>query len=308
MRIEGKNYYVESDEKVRFKGVIAKNKCLNIFGKDADNLSGKKISVLNKIGKSVEIVEIAYDFAYRMTYGEEGEHNRVRVGGEKIREIDEVFCNTFQGKLGELALAYEIKNKKYIVSSVDTKVFKRGIWDKFDLKVRKGINNVGTIISVKSIKYYSELLLLEKDAYTNDGVYKFSEIDSDLYCLVKISPVCQSIIENYFEELGKKQQEAKVDKDDSEELEKKQQEVVIVDKDDLKKRILKQNWSYQIVGFITKEMFKKCIEDRNIIKKNDFLNGSVKMDATNYYYLGKNMIPFSKIGDYLNNDLIKIKK
>lgn len=301
MKIQGRSYYVEDNEKVKFNGVIAKNKCLNVFGKDCDNLDGKKVEVLGRVGKSVEIVEISYNFAYRMTYGKEGEHNRVRVGGEKIREIDEVFCNTFQGKLGELALAYEIKNKKYIVSNVDTKVFKKGIWDKFDLRVKKNPINVGTIVSVKSIKWFSQLLLLEKDAYTKDGVYKFSEIDSDLYCLVRISPSCQSIIKDYLKELDKEQ------KEEIKELDKKQKER-IVDRKELKKKILEQNWKYQIVGFITKEMFKNCIKDKNIIEKNDLLNGSIKMDATNYYYIGKNMISFNKIGDYLNDDIIKLKK
>jgi hypothetical protein len=49
-------------------------------------------------------IEAAFEFAYKMSFGHEGEHRAYRSGGSKTRRQGEIFINTFQGKLAEFTI------------------------------------------------------------------------------------------------------------------------------------------------------------------------------------------------------------
>lgn len=60
---------------------------------------------------SLSDVKSAFDFAYDMSFGKNGEHRDHRSGGTYERKPGEIFANTFQGKLCEFAIYEVLKNK-----------------------------------------------------------------------------------------------------------------------------------------------------------------------------------------------------
>ncbi len=50
-----------------------------------------------------ETIDTVFNFAYAMTFGN-GEHRDHRSGGNTKRKKGQIFTNTFQGKLSELAI------------------------------------------------------------------------------------------------------------------------------------------------------------------------------------------------------------
>lgn len=242
MRIVGNNYYTESEDKSGFYGRV--------------------------IGD--EFVEDAFDFAYGMTYGRLGQHRANRTNGRTTRDMGEIFCNTFQGKLSEYVVRNSLANMNLNVGEVDTEQEELGRWDSYDLDVE------GSILSIKSCKYFSEFLFLETGDYDYYGNYRHSNVQADFLVLVKISPVCQSIMKNNRMLYGTPNEEK------------------------LRNMLLAETWKYDIVGFITHDMLVECIQNNQIIPQRALLNGKTSMDAENYYYASGLMIPFDDIGEYLN--------
>ena len=73
-----------------------------------------------------------FDFAYKMTFGNEGEHRNHRSGGTHNRKLGEIFADTFQGKLSEFAV-YNTLYKDFEMAVPDLEVWKLGKWDDVDL-------------------------------------------------------------------------------------------------------------------------------------------------------------------------------
>lgn len=242
MRIIENSYYTEDEEKSGF------------YGRVIDN----------------QVVQDAFDFAYGMTYGRVGQHRANRTNGRTTRDMGEIFCNTFQGKLSEYVVRNSLANMNLNVGEVDTEQEELGRWDSYDLDVED------SILSIKSCKYFSEFLFLETGDYDCHGNYRHSNVQADFIVLVKISPVCQSIMKNNRMFYGTPNEE------------------------NLRNMILSETWEYDIAGFITHDMLEECIRSRNIIPQGALLNGSTSMDAENYYYASGQMISFDDIAEYLN--------
>lgn len=242
MRIIGNSYYTEDEEKSGF------------YGRLIDN----------------EFVKDAFDFAYGMTYGRVGQHRGNRTNGRTTRDMGEIFCNTFQGKLSEYVVRNSLANMNLNVGEVDIEQEGLGRWDSYDLDVE------GSILSIKSCKYFSEFLFLETGDYDYYGNYRHSNLQADFIVLVKISPVCQSIMRSNRMFYGTPNEEM------------------------LRNIILSEIWSYDIAGFITHDMLEECIQNKDIIPQGALLNGSTSMDAENYYYASGKMISFDEIAKYLN--------
>lgn len=112
----------------------------------------------------LEYVKLSFDFAYDMTFGRVGQHRAYRTGGTHVRKNGEIFANAFQGKLCEFAIYLELKDK-HDVDMPDLTVNPLGEWDDYDFR----IDNYN--ISVKSTKFFGQLLLLEKNDWTRFGEY-----------------------------------------------------------------------------------------------------------------------------------------
>lgn len=240
LRIEGNNYYVQ--DKKRFQAYV---------------------SVLQ------EDKTECFNFAYDMSYGKEGEHRDLRSGGSEHRKKGQIFINTFQGKMAEYALYRYFSNRNISMEKPDTKRYKLGKWDDFDLEVQ------GKHISVKSTKSYGNLLLLETKDWNDDGQYKPNigngNSKYDYTILVRFKPDGEKIMR--INQL----------------LYQKDNEIPDNIKEILKEKIYDEEWSYDFPGFIYFSELVKMIKQRRIIPKGAMLNGRTQMDAENYYFQTGNM-------------------
>jgi len=209
-----------------------------------------------------ETVKKVFDFAYEMTFGN-GEHRDHRTGGSIKRKKAQIFINTFQGKLSELAVynAFAIYNKKAYqkLSKPDFEVYGLGEWDDSDITYK----NVK--FSIKSTKFYGNLLLLETKDWNSNAEY-IPNLKSDknyiydYFILVRIKP-------------------------DAEQIMKKNKMLYLdyIKKEQLYSIIKSEHWQYDIAGYITQQDLKTIINENFILPKNALLNGTIQMDAQNYY-------------------------
>lgn len=204
-----------------------------------------------------EHVKKSFEYAYSMTFGEEGKHRDHRSGGTTSRKYGEIFKDAFQGKLAECAV-YEYLKDKFDISEPCFDVWGEGRWDEQDFVIN------GSLVSVKSTKKYGNLLLLETKDYDTDGSYiPNEEIERTIYryiIMVRIAPSCEEIMKVnrllYSNTISKQK---------------------------LKELISSEIWVYDIPGYITNRDLKYIIENKFIIPKGARLNSSTVMDASNYY-------------------------
>jgi len=200
-------------------------------------------------------------FAYKMVYPNGQKHKNTRSGGKIQRSSSKMFANVCQGKMGEFAVYKKLKESGLNVSLPDLKVMDRREWDIGDLFV--GDKKIG----VKSVKYFSNVLFLEKKDWEEGPIYKYDDkVPYDYFILVRIAPILENRTKDLKINLKSKKPYKKLidevfkEEDGSETL-----------------------WEYQIVGGVTKEMLNYAINNYYIITSGEKLNGNTTMDATNYY-------------------------
>ena len=231
---------------------------------------------------SNEEVNTVFDFAYRMTFGGEGQHREPRTGGTADRTNGEKFADTFQGKLGELAVYKEILQMGLTVSPPDYTVGGLGFWDYSDLQINGGIH-----VSVKSVKYFSQLLLLETGDWDNNGRYlhgmdengNTARVEYAFAFLTRISPSSEDLM---------KQHELLYSKN--------------ADREALSDIIIRNEWSYDIPGFITCNDLIEIIEDGHIIPAGSRFspngNSYTEIEAENYYVRAADMHRLNEFDNY----------
>jgi len=208
-----------------------------------------------------EVVEKVYDFAFGMTFAKEGAHRNHRSGGQRMRKNGEILADAFQGKLTEFGLHRYLKENGISSAEPDVSKWKLGKWDTLDLEV------LGKKINVKSVKHFSNLLLLETKDWNNNAEY-IPNLTSgnavyDIFVLTRVNPGCEELMKRlrfYY----------------SNDLEE-QQKVI------LKKEIMKVKWDFDIAGWVEHEDLKHSIIDKYVLPQNAMLNGRMRMDAENYY-------------------------
>lgn len=241
----------ENSEKYSFSNLGVKSKnCYYILDKQKKRFNPKKPL------KSKTIKDV-FDFAYRMTFGGEGEHRDHRSGGSYTRKCGEIFANAFQGKIAECA-ACNYFRKYDETSEPDFTVNKLGVWDNCDLKVGS------KEIAVKSTKSFGNLLLLETKDWDNEGNYIPNSANKnskyDFIVMIRIKPSCEDLMKKY-----------KILYSD------------LVDREYLYNIISKESWEYDCPGYITHDELKYIINKGFIIEKGCKLNDKTTMDADNYY-------------------------
>lgn len=238
-------------------------------------LSYSKLGTIQK-----EIIEEVFDFAFSMSFGKEGEHRSYRSGGSHKRKNGEIFANAFQGKLAEFAFYKEAIRYGLLIDKPDLSVWELGKWDDSDFIVK------GKNINIKSTKSYGNLLLLETKDWDKRGRYipniKKGLAVYDYFILIRMNPFCEEILK-----LNKILYSEKIDKEE------------------LRKIIIKENWGYDIPGWISHRDLVNIINDDFIIKKDDMLNGITKMDAENYYVQSGDMKDIKLLINILKNIAIK---
>ncbi len=236
-------------------------------------IESKKLFQAENIFKAKTIKRV-FDFAYAMTFGE-GEHRDHRTGGSMRRKKGQIFINTFQGKLSELGVynSFFKNNKKmyHKLSKPDFEVYGLGEWDDSDIILDK------IKFSIKSTKFYGNLLLLETKDWNQEGEYlpnRNSHKNSiyDYFVLVRIKPDGEKLMSaNRFLYSNDLHREA------------------------LYNVIREENWAYDIPGYITHEDLKYLIHHDFRLPKNSLLNGKIPMDAENYYLQSGDLRDFQEL-------------
>lgn len=207
-------------------------------------------------------VKEAFEFAYNMSFGCKGEHRDHRSGGQNKRKKGEIFVNTFQGKLAELGFYNTFKNKNFDISYPDLETYDLGAWDSADFEVKK--ENKTFLFSIKSTKFYGNLMLLETKDFNEKGEYipnkNKGNCKYDIFSLVRIKPDAEAILKSQKKLYSNE-----------------------IKKEELEKMILDKKWEYDLPGYIKNEDLVKIINSGDIIPQNAILNGKTKMDAENYY-------------------------
>lgn len=213
-----------------------------------------------------------FDFAYKMTFGAEGQHRQHRSGGTHFRKQGEIFADTFQGKLAEFAV-YNSLFIDFDVNAPDLDVWNLGKWDSCDMVAN------GKKIAIKSTKAFGQLLLLETKDWNDEGRYipniEQDESEYDIFILVRMKPFATEV-------LGYKLRQSDT-----------------ADYDSLKRMITAHRWEYDIPGFITRDDLKEIIKDKQIIAQGALLNGKMPMDAENYYCQAIDMRPLTELTKYI---------
>lgn len=185
-----------------------------------------------------ESIEKCRLFASEMAYGN-GHHKSQSFGSSDYdRTPSEIFLNTFQGKIAELAvynqlLPLEIKPDK----PPEFEIWGKGKWEDCDFTLHNGNRRC----SVKSTKSFGNLLLLEKEKYNEQGEYLETSENTvpqfyDYTFFVRISGIS---LESDF---------------DSDKVE------------------------VQVVGFMDHSQFLEVIREKQIIKKGTILGTPLLVD------------------------------
>lgn len=228
----------------------------NIQGSDEYFVSNPKAFSGKLISK--DDIRAVIDFAYEMCFGE-GHHRAKRTGGQYGRKAGEMFCNTFQGKLAEVALYNFFKEQGLESKEPDFGIYGRGVWDDSDLEIN------GKKINVKSVAPQSNLLLLETKDWNSQGHYipnlnNGSTSLYDYFILMRIKPDIKKLFSSnkYLYENE-------------------------IPKEDIVKLIVGENWEYDIAGYCSNVDIVNTIANNYILPQNSKLNKWTKMDASNYY-------------------------
>lgn len=231
---------------------------LTFKSQDSSYFVNKKIPFIGNFIPVDDLKKI-FDFSYEMCFGT-GHHRTHRSGGQHERKNGEIFCNTFQGKLAEITVYNYLLANSLDCEEPDFSISAKGIWDDVDLLIK------GKKINIKSIAFFSDLLLLESKDWNPSGQYipnlkKNSTTNYDYFILVKIKPDIKKLFMSkslYF----------------SNEISKESIRAIIFNE---------HKWEFQIVGYCTNKTIQYIISNNYILPQNSLLNGNTKIDAENYY-------------------------
>ena len=208
-----------------------------------------------------EAITACFNFAYEMTFGDNGQHRDHRSGGSVHRKNGEIFTNAFQGKLAEFIFYYYYKEHySNHISKPDLDCWELGKWDFLDFITIK--NNEEKKVAIKSAKHFANLLLLETKDWNDKGIYLPNKnCKYDGIVLVRL--------DDFVTELMKKN---RIFYNDS------------CEKHFLEKLLLNnKNIKYDIPGFISNTDLIQIINDKHIIKKDFYIGDKTRIDAENYY-------------------------
>tara|TARA_B100000003_G_scaffold74523_1_gene66699 strand:- start:2094 stop:2831 length:738 start_codon:yes stop_codon:yes gene_type:complete len=233
---------------------------------DGQNFFIPKIKAFIPAEIKRDYVNETLDFAYAMTFGKDGEHRKYRSGGSHTRKNGEVFCDTFQGKLAEFFVYQKLTSIGVNCPKPDIEKWGLGKWDDEDFS----INN--NLINVKSMAFFSNLLLLETKDWDETGKYIPNNKYYDYFFVVRIKP-----------ELKKEFRNQKMLYSDDISLVR------------IKSILEKLSFFADIPGYVTNSFLKEKIQAKQILPKGSMLNGRIKMDAENYYILSIDFEEFDNI-------------
>ncbi|PKF63393.1 hypothetical protein CW745_00660 [Psychromonas sp. psych-6C06] len=230
-----------------------------------------------------ETIKTVFEFAYAMSFAHKGAHRDHRSGGLHHRKNGEIFINAFQGKLSELAVYnyfFQFNRACYEqLSPPDLDVYELSKWDDCDLQ----LNN--QCYSIKSTKYYGDLLLLERQDWDMTGQY-IPNLENDkpshfdYFILVRVKPDGEGMLK-----------QAKC-------LYSNQ-----VDKQALFELITSEQWVVDVPGYLSHDMLQLLISQQQLIPQGAQLNKKTIMDADNYYVQSGDLCCLKKLISEMKHEL-----
>jgi len=175
-------------------------------------------------------------------------HNPAAFGGEEKRAKNEIFVNTFQGKIAEYGF-YNYFKHRVEIKEPDMDLWGKGEWEDTDFIVT--YKDIDYRISIKSTKSYGNLLLLESDRYDTEGRYLESvegeePKQHDWIFLVRVKGIDSDNPTEYTDEIL-------------------------------------ENISVEISGYIGKNIFRHAIKTKKILKKDTTI-GNMPLKVDNYWF------------------------
>jgi len=142
----------------------------------------------------------------------------------------------------------------------------KGKWDDQDFI----INNIR--ISIKSMAFFSNLLLLETKDWDADGNYIPNKKKYDLFVIIRLKPDLKSFFRT-----------------------KRILYTNFLKKELVREIITAIEFEADIPGYVEHEKLVEIIKENQILPQNVFLNGKIKMDAENYYILSRDFTKLENI-------------
>jgi len=221
-----------------------------------------------------EHLESSFNFAFSMSFGNDGHQRNHRTGGNAKRKNGEIFINAFQGKVAEFAFYDWLKSYGIAVELPDVSVMGKGFWDDSDFTVN------GNKISIKSAAYFSNLMLLETKDWDSDANYipniGTGNASYDYFVLIRIKPDGKQLM--------KCNKLLNVDE---------------VERVRLKNILRPADWFADLTGFATKSDLQFVIANKHIIPQKALLNGKIPMDTSNYYLQSGDLRPIAELVNLL---------
>lgn len=255
----------------------------NIYNNKSWYLVNKPIAFDFSNSLSRKVINQCAQFAYEMSFGAKGQHRANRTGGRNKRRNGEIFCDAFNGKLGEFAIHQHFNKNNIQLPLPDLTVYNLGKWDDSDFFYN------GRNIAVKTTKHIGNLLLLEKNDWDQNGCYIPNSKSSsggkyDAIILVRTN---SNMVERF----------RSIKKYYSDEI----------TRDELNGMFKDFSCSFDIPGYVSNPTLKQVIARNQIIHQgNLFGYKKIEMDATNYYIQSGNLSPINNlINQLVNNNVIQ---
>lgn len=212
------------------------------------------------------------EFAYAMSFGAQGEHRANRAGGQNIRRNGEIFCDAFNGKLGEFAIQQYFATHNIHLPEPDLNVYGRKVWDDTDFLYNEHY------LAVKTTKHIGNLLLLERDDWDQNGYYipNYQRPSGGQYDAIILVRVNSDIV-------GTFKNNRKYYSDQ-------------ITQSELNAMFSNFSCAFDIPGYIDLATLQQVISRNQLIEQGSYLgNGDTCMDATNYYIQSGNLLPINNL-------------
>lgn len=202
-------------------------------------------------------LEEAFEFAFSHTVGKKKNLLSLFWGSKKQENVFE-FAKAFRGKLCEIGLKKYLDTQGLSVRHPKSQTWTTNKFENFELLV----NNKKRIL-VKSIPYYSNLLLLDTELWDADASYgkgNKHRIHYDYFVLTRIKPGVIHLFENF-----------KLSKDQE------------IDKEQIKKIVFAPCFKFEVTGYLSKDEVSYLKNNGQILPAGAIVNGNKELGHEYYY-------------------------
>ncbi len=209
--------------------------------------------------------EKSSEFALKMVLN--SSHRVFRSGGASKRDEQEVLINTFQGKLAEYVVQDILTSFNLECSEPDNVDYGNNVWDDRDLLVG------GSAISIKSMSYFSNLLLLETKDYDEFGNYRHHHgSDYEYIIIVRFRPDIKMTLGNNNNGIK-----------------------------DIAKTLVALDLEFDIPAVCSRKTVAYIIQHGYVLPQGSTIGKSTRLDANNFYIQLGSLPPLQKLITAIDN-------